>query len=775
MKFENVNDSSDVKISGDIQSNSVSIDTNNIDFLITILSTSLYSNPIPSFIRETVSNAWDSHVEAGVTEPVILELGVDTEGTYFCRIQDFGVGLSEDRFNKIYKNIGSSTKRGTNDQIGGFGIGRFSALAYSDIVYITSNYEGYKYKYVMYKDGNKLSIDLLHKQETTERNGVEVLVNLKSDTDLRLFTEAIQSQLVYFENLYVVDSTNNYEVAKFVHEFNNFHIKKYDNFLVNDLDYGFIDLILGKVRYPIRLSSLNKNYPDYINKYPITLVFQIGDLEVTPNREEILYNSKNISKIEEVLDRAIDEIKDIIDKYTHKDFTNINDYVKALEDAHHVYLMSEEDGGDDVKLSVPKKLFNISFKGVHYDKETFLEVYKWTMQEKLVHVNYGLVNGKLKTVDYRTNVNTIKTNFKKVYLCDVSSLNNMSKVYIREEMEDGAIFINPDKKDLKYYYSIYLKSLKKSVRNNYNYSNRNLQYDYQIVKVIFKSIASNIVKIPKFNNNSVPSVFIQKKKDEAKALRALKGKSGINWKENVNLKKFQRGTIADVITESETLSLEKVKSKYKKLTIFDEVGSEKLKTLAEIFIYWNRRSDVDIVEIAPTRMKMLDNFPNFKNIKNFNNMIEYKILRQIGTAKLIMEELPFIKQLASVKNINLISERLHNTIQELSDYVKKNLDNYNQYNDKQKALVDEIYQMCLDKNYFDEVVKATLNNNLESIKNARCILLFIDEDKSYKNNGNIPDSRINLVIDYVLARKLFRPDVKAVLKMKQETVLKPLI
>src|SRR5580765_3154758 len=43
-----------------------------LPFVFEFMSTQLYSNPIGSLIREITSNCFDSHVEAGVEDPVII-------------------------------------------------------------------------------------------------------------------------------------------------------------------------------------------------------------------------------------------------------------------------------------------------------------------------------------------------------------------------------------------------------------------------------------------------------------------------------------------------------------------------------------------------------------------------------------------------------------------------------------------------------------------------------------------------------------------------------
>lgn len=110
-------ENSKIEVIGDVQEFKTGIDPKNLEFITTLLSSNLYSNPEQSFIREIVSNAWDSHVESGNTETPVL-VKIDTVNKAIT-IRDFGTGLSPERFKEVYCNIGSSTKRDSNDYIGG--------------------------------------------------------------------------------------------------------------------------------------------------------------------------------------------------------------------------------------------------------------------------------------------------------------------------------------------------------------------------------------------------------------------------------------------------------------------------------------------------------------------------------------------------------------------------------------------------------------------------------------------------------------------------------
>ena len=123
----------------------------------------IYSNPKGTIVREITSNCKDSHTEAGVNKPIVIRKTVDKlANTIYISFIDFGVGMSPDRMENIYGVYFASSKRTDNTQIGGFGVGGKTPLAYrrstgygqaeyDNSFNIITNYNGIKYTYLVYE------------------------------------------------------------------------------------------------------------------------------------------------------------------------------------------------------------------------------------------------------------------------------------------------------------------------------------------------------------------------------------------------------------------------------------------------------------------------------------------------------------------------------------------------------------------------------------------------------------------------------------------------
>lgn len=422
----------DIEVIGDIKEFKTSIDPKNLEFITTLLSSNLYSDPEQSFIREIVSNAWDSHVEAGNTDtPVIIKFGSNLSSRSIT-IRDYGTGLSPERFAEVYCNIGSSTKRESNNFIGGFGIGKYSSLACSNTVYITSYYNNMAYYYVMVKSGNAITTNLLREQPTNEKNGVEITI--KGITSLTAYTNALDC-IVFFPNVYV-DGIN--------HSLNSTKIKRFEHFAVSS-QITNLRLLLGNVLYPCNGSLLPSDVSTFLNdlRYTgIVIKFEIGELGITPNRENIIYTSDTIDKISDRVRAAKKELYSMISKKLCNDYQDIEEYCKCFNKTLYYNPLKDTINSNYEGYRVIREEIDtshITFKGIDLSDEL---VYISTIRNTILpNFKAVIYNDKLysnKLIWNIRNWDTIAS--KKILICkNCSRLTAAIKSYVREKFNNYTI------------------------------------------------------------------------------------------------------------------------------------------------------------------------------------------------------------------------------------------------------------------------------------------------------------------------------------------------
>lgn len=165
--------------------------------IIEILRNRLYEHPIRTLVQEYICNGRDANREAGSKRRLQVTIPNDISPVF--KVRDFGPGISPDRIANVFVKYGASTKRDTNNQTGGFGIGAKSAWSYTDSFSIITFVDGVQRTYVAHTGvNNQGRLDLISEVETSETNGTEIHVAVKRG-DMYNFRNAVYRAVYFWE------------------------------------------------------------------------------------------------------------------------------------------------------------------------------------------------------------------------------------------------------------------------------------------------------------------------------------------------------------------------------------------------------------------------------------------------------------------------------------------------------------------------------------------------------------------------------------------------
>lgn len=605
----------EAQVVGDIKQNRVGIDAKNIDFIAVLLTSNLYSQPIASFLRETISNAYDSHREAGTKEPILMLLEGRLYDSLTISIRDYGTGVSPERFEQIYRNIGSSTKRESNDFIGMFGIGRFSVLSCSDVANITSYYDGTKYSYIMYKNNGGINIDKIEECPTNQKNGLEVSTKLSSWS--RGEVENAIRMLSMFRNLHI--ECNCPDLHMICKKFNERKVHRHNNFLVCDLISGQYFKV-GNVLYPANFSMCNTK----LCTSDIIIELPMGSVDITPNREALQYSEFTKKSIDESVKRVVDDLTEISKDCCKS--TDLPNYYAIVD--HNSFILrvgscdlwvnKSDINFNDLDLTIdgekPPKDYNVFIRDVYWKYPDVDMIYKcissYRRYKSAIRMS-TLLSGDISTgvkVDTVTKAVTVQ--------------------YYREKYPEGIVVFFKDG----------IERLKKSLKKQFDI----LQKDYDVPECI--EFTFKHLKIINVSNADVPADYVESYKLARKPTTITPTEnyelSVRRYTADGSFHNYQYKTIKSFM-ESIDFGIYDVNSK-------DDEG---LRQLSEILSFYEMEPKklsrfTDTPHIITVKSRDIQYLENRKKLVHLNDFmyLRNKFWSKMLTAKLIYDELIKIPQ-----------------------------------------------------------------------------------------------------------------------------------
>jgi hypothetical protein len=291
-----------------------------LSLVMELLRSKMYTNPIRTIAQEIMSNARDAHREHGNPErPILVKIPNSIDEEFWIR--DFGVGIDPDRMSNVFIKYGVSTKRGGNDQTGGFGLGAKSPWAYADNFQIETylpddkgQMQRRRYAAVLGEQRNGQLLKIDGPEPTKEERGTKIIVQVR-DGDADYFTQWVEDRARYWEPRPEVVGDPEFEWEDVTPLFEG------EDWMMVDGGNGRGLVLNDGIPYPVDANSIYQpGENDYNSKSPIRLAFQMGfvikvktgDIQVAATREGIDYDKGTVAEIRKRLKKMMEEVGDVV-------------------------------------------------------------------------------------------------------------------------------------------------------------------------------------------------------------------------------------------------------------------------------------------------------------------------------------------------------------------------------------------------------------------------------------------------------------------------------
>lgn len=309
------------------------------DNAFAILSDKLYQDKELAIVREYISNAYDIHVQTGNLVP--CEINIPDKINPAFEVRDFGTGLSEEDIHRLFCTYFASNKNETNEQIGGFGLGCKSGFAYSDSFFVTSWFNGVKTNYIMTKMGNTPTCITSKSYPSDEPSGLKISIHV--DKSFR-FACLVSKVLDGFPRWFVPPQIRSILHAETLVER---YLKKNKDFNTKgeDIIYGNFKLenpLVHKILFTGTHFNISTDYQG-------NLCFKVGEIDVTPSREQIELTDKTRKALEDKEQEFIDIL------------TNLDEQTKNMS-MKEAYLHFKEFFKDSMQITFDLPYYQIKYK-----------------------------------------------------------------------------------------------------------------------------------------------------------------------------------------------------------------------------------------------------------------------------------------------------------------------------------------------------------------------------------------------------------------------------